>query len=105
MIANIILGYILPFILLVVAFYLFKNFRDERAMKWITIAVRAAEQIYKESGQGKEKFAYVEEWILNKFNKFKIFKIFKISKADLKNLIESAVYVLNEEKKKLEKEN
>ena len=91
MIANVILGYVLPFILIVVSCYLIKNFRDERAVKWITIAVRAAEQIYKESGQGKEKFAYVVEWISNKFN---------ISESDLKNFIESAVYELNEEKKK-----
>ena len=91
MIANIILGYIIPFVLLVVAGYLIKNFRDDKAMKWITIAVRAAEQIYKDSGMGKEKFAYVVEWISNKFN---------ISETDLKNFIESAVYELNEEKKK-----
>ena len=93
MFANIVLGYVLPFILILVSGYLIKNFRDERAMKWIIIAVRAAEQIYKESGQGKEKFAYVVEWISNKFN---------ISETDLKNLIESAVYDLNEEKKKKE---
>ena len=97
MIDNIILGYILPFILLVVAGYLIKNFRDERAKKWITIAVKAAEQIFKEPGMGEEKYAYVEKWFFNKFNKF---KIFKISKADLKNLIESAVYELNKEEKK-----
>ena len=60
-------------------------------MKWITIAVRAAEQIYKETGMGKEKFAYVTEWISDKF---------KISESDLKNFIESAVYELNEKKKK-----
>ena len=91
MIANIILGYVLPFILIVVSCYLIKNFRDERAMKWITIAVRAAEQIYNESGMGKEKFAYVAEWISKKF---------KISEADLKNFIESAVYELNKDKNK-----
>ena len=43
---------------------------------------------------GEEKYAYVEKWFFNKF------KIFKISKADLKNLIESAVYELNKEEKK-----
>ena len=93
MIANIILGYILPFVLIITSFCLIKNFRDERAMKWITIAVRAAEQIYKETGMGKEKFAYVVEWVSSKFN---------VSEADLKNFIESAVYELNEEKKKKE---
>ena len=93
MIANIIFGCVLPFVLLVISYYLIKNFRDERAMKWITIAVRAAEQIYKETGMGKEKFAYVTEWISKKF---------KISETDLKNFIESAVYELNEKKKKKE---
>ena len=93
MIANIIFGCVLPFVLLVISYYLIKNFRDERAMKWITIAVRAAEQMFKESGQGKEKFNYVTEWISSKF---------KISEADLKSFIEYAVYELNEEKTKKE---
>ena len=91
MIINIFLGYILPFILIVASGYLIKNFRDDKAMEWIKIAVRAAEQIYKETGMGKEKFAYVSEWISKKF---------KISEADLKNLIEGAVYELNKEQKK-----
>lgn len=90
MIANIILGYILPFILLVVAGYLIKNFRDDKAMEWIKIAVRAAEQIFAH-GENEEKFKYVSEWISKKFN---------IAEADLKNLIEGAVYELNEEQKK-----
>lgn len=91
MIVNVFLGYILPFILIVASGYLIKNFRDDKAMEWIKIAVRAAEQIYKGSGMGKEKFAYVSEWISKKF---------KISEADLKNLIEGAVYELNKEQKK-----
>lgn len=91
MIANITLGYVLPFVLLVIAGYLIKNFRDERVIKWVDMAVRAAEQIYKESGKGAEKFKYVEQWITEKFN---------ISEKDLKNLIESAVYEINKEQKK-----
>lgn len=86
MITEIILGYILPLLLLVVAGYLVKNYRTEEIVKWVKVAVRAAEQIYKQTGLGKEKFAYVSEWISKKF---------KISEADLKNLIESAVYELN----------
>ena len=84
MAVDIILGGIVPLILLVVAGYLFKIFRDDNVIKWVNVAVRAAEQIY-DSGMGKEKFAYVVEWISNKF---------KISEADLKNIIESAVYEL-----------
>lgn len=88
MITNILLGYVLPLILLIVAGYLIKNFRDANVIKWVKIAVNAAEQIYKSSGMGKEKFAYVTEWISKKF---------KISEADLKNIIESAVYELNKQ--------
>ncbi len=91
MIADIIFGAILPFILLVVAGYLIFTHRDERVIKWVEIAVRAAEQIYKESGKGKEKFAYVSKWISEKF---------KISETDLKNLIENAVFEINKDKKK-----
>lgn len=91
MIADIIFGEILPFILLVVAGYLIYTHRDERVIKWAEIAVRAAEQIYKESGAGKEKFAYVADWISAKF---------KIPKEDLKIIIEDAVFKLNSEKNK-----
>ena len=88
MVANVVLGYIVPFVLLVIVGYLFKTCRSAEVVKWVGIAVKAAEQIYKNSGQGKEKFAYVSEWISKKF---------KISEADLKNIIESAVYELNKD--------
>ena len=84
--SNIILGAIIPLVLLIVAGYLIKTYRDDTVIKWVKIAVKAAEQIYKASGQGKEKFEYVSKWISEKF---------KISEADLKNLIESAVFELN----------
>lgn len=86
MVTNIILGYILPLILLVVVGYLVRVYRSDEVVKWVRVAVKAAEQIYIGSGQGKEKFAYVSEWISKKF---------KISEEDLKNIIESAVYELN----------
>lgn len=88
-ILDIILGVIAPFILLVVAGYLIKTYRNDNVIKYVKIAVSAAEQIYKQSGMGKEKFEYVKTWIANKF---------KISEEDLKNLIESAVYELNKDK-------
>ncbi len=90
MIVNIILGGIVPLVLLVVAGYLVKTYRDSNVIKWVGIAVRAAEQIYKH-GENAAKFQYVKDWISNKF---------KISEADLKNLIESAVYVMNCENEK-----
>ena len=88
MIINLVLGFILPFILLVGAFYLIKTYRDDNVIKWVKMAVSAAEQIYKGNGRGKEKFAYVEKWISEKF---------KISPEDLKNIIESAVFEMNKE--------
>lgn len=91
MIVDIIFGYITPFVLLVVAGYLMITFRDDRIIKWVEIAVKAANQLYKESGMGAEKFDYVANWISNKF---------KIPKEDLKNLIEGAVYDLNHSKEK-----
>ena len=94
MIVDIILGVIIPFVLIVVALYLFKTFRNNEVIKWVGIAVKAAEQIYSASGQGKEKFEYVSKWISEKF---------KISEADLKNIIESAVYELNKPYLEIEK--
>ena len=86
MITDIILGSVVPFALLVIAGYFIKTYRNDNVVKWVNIAVRAAEQIYNAQGQGKEKFEYVSNWISEKF---------KIPKEDLKNLIESAVYELN----------
>lgn len=86
MITNIILGVVLPIILIVIAGMLIKGYRDDNVVKWVKIAVKAAEQIYNEKGMGKEKLAYVTEWISSKFN---------ISEDDLKNIIESAVYEIN----------
>lgn len=90
MIVNAILGYIVPFVLLVVAGYLTKVYHDDKIIKWVNLAVKSAEQLYKEKGQGSLKFEYVYEWISKKF---------KIPEEDLKNIIESAVYELNEGKK------
>ena len=90
MVVNIIFGYVFPFILLVIAGYLIKTFRDEKVIKWVDMVVRAAEQMFKGDGRGKEKYEYVEKWISERFN---------ISPEDLKNIIESAVFELNSEKK------
>ena len=85
MIIDIIVGVILPLVLLILAGYLVRTRHNEQVIEWVKIAVKAAEQIYTTPGQGKEKFDYVATWISEKF---------KINKADLKNLIESAVYEL-----------
>lgn len=90
MIANIILGWFVPVLLFIGGFYLLKVYRDDTVIKWVKIAVKAAEQIYNAQGQGKEKFDYVANWISKKF---------EIPKEELKNLIESAVYEINKEQK------
>lgn len=90
MITNIILGYVVPFILLVIAGYLIKTFRDDRVIKWVDMVVKAAEQMYKGNGRGREKYEYVAKVISEKFN---------ISPDELTNIIESAVFELNSDKK------
>ena len=65
-----------------------------KIMKWVTKAVEAAEQIYKESGMGKEKKSYVEAFL----NEHGI----NYDAEQIDALIESAVFEL---KKKLEAEH
>ena len=38
----------------------------EQIMGWVTIAVEAAEQIYRESGMGEKKKAYVRDFLAKK---------------------------------------
>ncbi|MBO5715085.1 MAG: holin [Clostridia bacterium] len=59
-------------------------------IKWVKIAVGAAEMIYKESGMGPQKKAYVLEF-LNR-------KGFTVDLDTLDNIIENAVLELNAEK-------
>ena len=58
-------------------------------MRWVKIAVQAAEMIYTEAGKGKEKKAYVVEFL----NSLGI----KYDSAKIDNLIESAVLELKKE--------
>lgn len=53
---------------------------------WVKIAVSAAEQIYKGSGRGEEKKAYVIQWLRDRG--------ITVDEAKLDALIESAVYEL-----------
>lgn len=55
---------------------------------WIKVAVQAAEQVYNESGHGKEKKQYVLDFLFQKG--------FYINELEIDNLIESAVYTLKE---------
>ena len=55
---------------------------------WVRIAVTAAEQIYKETGKGKEKKAYVLKFLEE--------KNLKIDEKSVDLMIESAVKNMNE---------
>ena len=66
----------------------------EQLLVIIAVAVRAAEQTIKESGQGKAKkaevVAFVSAWLAD--------RNIHITEAQLDKLIEAAVYVMNKEK-------
>lgn len=63
--------------------------QQQKLMAIIQIAVTAAEQIYKESGMGKQKKAYVINWLSERG--------ITIDDEKLDALIESAVYTLKGE--------
>ena len=58
-------------------------------IKWVKIAVQAAEMIYKESGMGEEKKAYVKTFLEDKGIKY--------DKRQIDSMIESAVLELKEQ--------
>ena len=65
-----------------------------KIIKWTGYAVKGAEMIYKESGQGVLKKDYVIRFLCNMFNKNKVV----ITNEQLEILIESAVQELNQNK-------
>lgn len=80
---------VIPLLCTILTVYVIPLLKQKKLYDAVVIAVNAAEQIYNQSGMGKEKFEYVKEWIK---------KNFKVSDEDLKNIIESAVYELNKSK-------
>ena len=66
--------------------YVIPFLKEKKLYNYVVIAVRAAEQIFQESGSGAKKYEYVRQWICDKF---------AIAEDDLKKIIESAVYELN----------
>lgn len=60
----------------------------EKIKLWVTVAVEAAEQLYKGSGRGEEKKAYVVQFLQEKG--------FTIDPDSLDKLIEAAVFNLPE---------
>lgn len=63
--------------------------QQEELVTWVKIAVLAAEQLIKGEGRGADKKTYVFEWL----EKHGI----TAEKEDLNAIIESAVYVMNNE--------
>ena len=55
--------------------------------EWASMAVRAAEMLFNESGMGEKKKAYVVEFLTDMFNKNKVV----ITKEQLEVMIESCV--------------
>lgn len=80
---------VIPLLCTILTVYIIPLLKQKKLYDAVIIAVNAAEQIYNQSGMGKEKFEYVKDWIKSKFH---------ISDEDLKNIIESAVYELNKSK-------
>lgn len=88
-ITTIILKAVISISVFYLTVYLIPWLKEKRIYNYVTIAVRAVEQMVKESGKGAEKYAIVEQWLVEKFN---------IKVEDVKKLIESAVYEMNLEK-------
>lgn len=65
-----------------------------KIVKWVAFAVKAAENIYKQSGQGEIKKEYVINFIDHLFNKKKVV----ITKEQISVIIESIVYEMNKDK-------
>lgn len=86
---DVIIKLIIPLLCTVITAYIIPYLKEKKLYNAVKTAVQAAEQIYKESGMGEQKFEYVKSWLNEKFS---------ISADDLKNIIESAVYELNKNK-------
>ncbi|MEY8416651.1 phage holin, LLH family [Tissierella praeacuta] len=82
-----ILGAILTY--MIVPFIKSKTTKEQRenVYFWIKIAVNAAEQVYKEKGQGKLKKEYVVDYLMDRG--------IKLTVEELDVLIEAAVLELN----------
>ena len=86
---DVIIKLIIPLLCTVITAYIIPYLKEKKLYNAVKTAVQAAEQIYKESGMGEQKFEYVKSWLNEKFS---------ISADDLKKIIESAVYELKKSK-------
>lgn len=82
LLSLIVTGFLIP--------YIANNIKDSKLkniLKWVNIAVRAAEMIFKGSGRGAEKKEYVLKFLKRKGC--------TLDMESLENLIESSVLELN----------
>ena len=86
---TVILKAILSIMVFCITIYVIPWLKEKRIYNYVVIAVHAVEQMIKESGKGSEKYALVEEWLLERFN---------IKIEDAQRFIESAVYEMNLQK-------
>ena len=82
---------ILAIVVAAITYYVIPFLKEKKMYNAVKTVVQAAEQIFRESGMGKEKYQYVVDWATGHLN---------VDEATLKNLIESAVFEINLEKKK-----
>lgn len=92
LISTVITIYILPKVKAYLAAKL-TNEQRENLKQWVKVAVAAAEQIYKGSGLGTEKYRYVVDFLKEKG--------IYVNSDEVVTLIESEVYKLSQEYKKI----
>ena len=84
LIVAIISAFLIPYIKSKVSAEKFETLKS-----WVKVAVQAAEMLYRESGMGEQKKAYVIEYLNSKG--------YDLDTDTLNNLIESAVLELNKQ--------
>ena len=90
---SIVTYFVVPFLKTKISNEQFVQYKE-----WATLAVKAAEMLWVETGHGTDKKAYVIEYLNNLFNKNKIV----ITEEQLNVLVEAAVQELNKNKVKPE---
>jgi len=82
---SILANLVIPVLGIVITYYVVPILREKNLYRYVNIGVYAAEQLFG-SGTGAQKYAYVKNWVKQRF---------KISDSDLKTIIEAAVLEMN----------
>ncbi len=80
--------FIIPLLCAAITYYVIPILKEKNLYNYVRIGVHAAEQLFRDSGMGREKFDYVKKWVNEKF---------KISDQDLENMIEAIVFEMNKD--------